>query len=133
MTFKTTIALTVATMMALPMTASAFTAENYVEVTPRGGSSFEVERDGRFGVPGQWCAAADYAVRALGVGWTNRIYVQGPGRTSRSVVFGMTPAGAQPTEITGVAASARIPGSNFSVQRAFAYCIQQRLPSELYD
>ena len=132
MTFKTVAALVVATTLALPVTGHAFTAENKGKVQSRGGSSFEVAEDRRFGVPGQWCAAADYAVRVLGAGWTSRIYVQGQGSAKRNVVFGLTPKGASPKSITDVAASAKRPGSNFSVQRAFDYCIQQRLPDYLF-
>lgn len=133
MTYKSTLAITLSTLMAIPVAAQAFTAENRVDVMPRAGSSFEVEEDIRFGVPGQWCAAADYAVRSLGASWTSRIYVQGQGSASRAVVFGLTPAGAQPKSISSVAASAREPGSNFSVQRAFGFCIEQRAPSYLFD
>lgn len=128
MTLKSSFAIAVTALVVIPMAAQAFVAENRVEVMPRAGSSFEVEPDPIFGVPGQWCAAADYAVRVLRAPWTNRVYVQGPGSVSRAVVFGMTPAGATPSSITSVSNSANTPGANFSVQRAFAFCINQRLP-----
>ena len=111
--------------MALPATAATFVAENRTKVTPLSGGTFKVSPDRYFGVPGQWCGAADYARRALGVSWSSKIYVRG--RSGRDVIFGTSPGGATPSSIGSVAASANTPGANFSVQRAFGYCIDQRI------
>jgi hypothetical protein len=129
MTHKTICAVALMITTALPaFSAQVFRAENRVDVTPLAGGSFEVEPDIRYGVPGQWCAASDYARRVLNVPWTSRIYVQGPGSARRSIVFGLDPAGAEPSRITIVSRSAKTPGANFSVQRAFDFCINQRQP-----
>jgi hypothetical protein len=118
--------------LAVPASAATFTAENSVKVTSLAGKSFEVAPDRKFGVPGQWCGAADYAKRVLGVTGTERLYVQGQGSTRRSVVFGLDPAGATPSSISVVSNSANTPGANFSVQRAFLFCIEQRVPNYLF-
>lgn len=125
---KSLLAAAIVACIALPATAQTFFAENRVEVTPLKGSSFQVGPDSGFGVPGQWCAAADYARRVLGVPWASRLYVQGIGTAKRSIIFGPDPAGAQPSRITVVSRSAKTPGANFSVQRAYGFCIDQRVP-----
>ena len=127
--FKTLIAAAV-TAATLPATAFAFTAENRAQVTPLSGGTFQVSPERYFGVPGQWCGAADYAVRALGADWSQRIYVLD--KQGRDVVFGLTPQGNTPSSITVVSNSAKTPGANFSVQRAFAFCIDQRTPEFLF-
>ncbi|MFT4708524.1 MAG: glycine/D-amino acid oxidase-like deaminating enzyme [Paracoccaceae bacterium] len=121
----------IAACTALPATAQTFVAENGVKVKPMSGGSFEVEPDSKFGVPGQWCAAADYSRRVLSTPWGNRLYVQGTGTASRSIVFGADPAGAEPSSITIVSNSAKTPGANFSVQRAYAFCYDNR--QEVFD
>lgn len=123
---KTLLSAVVISAMTMPIIASAFTAENRTKVTPAAGNTFVVSPSGRFGVPGQWCAASDYAQRVLGADWSQRLYVQGSGSERRSIVFGLDPAGATPSKITVVSRSAKTPGANFSVQRAYAFCIEQR-------
>jgi hypothetical protein len=124
---KLFLSVALAACTALPATAQTFLAENGVKVNPVNGGSFEVKPADRFGVPGQWCAAADYSRDVLGTPWGSRLYVQGAGSTRRSVVFGTDPAGAEPSTITIVSNSAKTPGANFSVQRAYAFCYDQRL------
>ena len=111
--------------IALPATAGTFIAENRTKVTALSNNTFQVKPETHFGVPGQWCGAADYARRVLGAGWSDRIYVRG--KSGRNVQFGLTPGGATPSSISIVSASANTPGANFSVQRAFGYCIDQRV------
>ena len=112
--------------LALPVAASAFVAENGVPVTPAAGNSFDVGESWRYGVPGQWCAAADYVKRNTSAKGRQRIYVIKPGQTKRSVVFSLDPQGTTPTSVMSVSRSAKIPGANFSVQRAYSFCIEQR-------
>lgn len=114
-------------LSALPASAQVFTAENNAKVTPLAGGVFSVAEEKRFGVPGQWCGAADYALRALNADWMDRIYVQRQG-AQRAVEFALSPNGTTPSKITVISNSAKTPGANFTVQRAFRICMDQRRP-----
>lgn len=72
------------------MPAAAFTARNGVAVDRIGGDRFVVNYSGRSGAPAFWCAAGDYAVRALGLPPATEIYrLSPPPRGSgEGIVFG---------------------------------------------
>ena len=129
--FKTMIAALTVAAMAIPAHAQTFRAENMVRVTPVAGGLFSVESSPKFGVPGQWCAAADYAVRVRGANWQDRIFVQGKG-PNRSVVFSIGAKGQTPKSVLSLSATANTPGANFTVQRAYAFCIEQRRPFQFF-
>ena len=115
-----------------PISAQTFTAENRAKVTPLAGGVFSVAEENRFGVPGQWCGAADYALRVLKADWLDRIYVQGQG-DKRAVEFALSPNGTTPSSITVISNSAKTPGANFTVQRAYRFCLDQRVPNYFFN
>lgn len=55
--------------------AQAFRSRNGLEVNPISDTVFEVVDNGRTFGPGYWCAAADYARRALRMPWLATLYV----------------------------------------------------------
>lgn len=91
------------------------------EVIPRG-----QQRSGDF-----WCAASEYARRALGAGWNDRIYIargRGPSVTTgrkTAVQFTMNPqaAGITPlqNDLTSIRFGLKV-GDNMSINQANGYC-----------
>ena len=66
----------VALSTAIPTSAFAFQAWNGLRVNPEGPAAFEVvQRYGRIGATDIWCAAGDYALRALGMPGSQRVYL----------------------------------------------------------
>lgn len=123
---KTLLSAVIIGALVIPAVASAFRADNRTRVVPAPGGNFEVSENSRFGVPGQWCAAADYARRVAKADWRQRLFVVGKGQGRRGIVFGLDPNGATPSKITVVSRSADTPGAYFTVQRAYGFCVDQR-------
>lgn len=126
---RKTLILTAALAGLVPFAASAFNAPYGARVNPVNNAVFEVVPRSSGNGPIFWCAAADYARRALGASWTTRIYIvrgrgvsETTGRRS-SVQFTLDPAaaGIQPTQ-PSVALNALRTGDNMSVQEANSYC-----------
>lgn len=108
--------------------AQPFAAQSRVMVQPLAGGSFAVPASGRFGARGAWCAAADYAMTALGKSGTTRVYVQQTAATRNApVIFGLDPAGASPVAVFSTGAALRAPGSNLSIDHAIQFCTDARL------
>lgn len=76
--------------------AQAFHAVNGMTVRDRGNGTFEVPFTGRSRVTDFWCAAGDYAARALGLPATARIWRQSepPRRSGEGIRFSIHPEGA---------------------------------------
>jgi hypothetical protein len=72
-----------ATLLPAAASANSFRAYNDLTVLPQSNSTFEVVISRGEGARGVWCAAADYAVRALG--FQGRIYVLEARAASRTV------------------------------------------------
>lgn len=115
--------------MSLPGNAMAFTSREGIRVNPVGAEVFEViPRAGGLGRH-FWCAAGDYAQRALKVGWHAQIYIvrgRGPSETSNrrsAVQFTLQGAlvGAPPKGAYGSENSLAV-GDNMTVAKAFGYC-----------
>ncbi len=69
----------VSVLMACALPAAAFTASNGFRVVSDGSRGFVVPYSrGTSGDPAYWCAAGDYAVRALGLSPSTRIYRMTP-------------------------------------------------------
>ena len=106
---------------------SGFRAPGGVEVNPLGPRSFETVGRTAASPREYWCAAADYAHRALGAAWTDRIYVVrglGPSQTTgrRSAVqFSLDPVAGSGGD-SGVVASPLQVGDSMLVQRARIEC-----------
>lgn len=115
---------------ALPATAETFKAKNRVEVKPVAGG-FEVLGDAGFGARGMWCAAADYARRALKAKGGDQLYVaqpRTPGLGQRgSVVFTIDPAGLTPSSVLILGSSLRTQGARLSVGHAYQFCADGNL------
>lgn len=109
--------------------ASTFTARSGARVNPVNAAVFEVIPRGRSSGQAYWCAAGDYAQRALRAPWTATVYIaRGMGQSvttgRRSAVqFTLDPGAAG---ITPAASSLSLnslkPGENMSVQQAYSYC-----------
>ncbi len=111
----------------LPGLAGAWTAFNRHEVQPVGGGVFEVLNEFGSGAQQYWCGAGDYAIRVLGTGATQRVYIWraiGPASTvsgRKSVQFSLTPPpGADTTP--GFSLSTRRVGDNMTAASAQNYC-----------
>jgi hypothetical protein len=119
-----------ALMLASPLSARPFQAENRVTVVSAPGG-FDVQSDGGFGARGMWCAAAHYAREVSGAEGTARLYIaQGrtPGLGQRAPVrFTLDPTGLIPAPVTVVGASLRRAGSTLSVDHAYSFCADARL------
>lgn len=59
----------------LPVSASAFIAENRLQVNPLPNGGFEVIGQPGSGPAQYWCAAGDYALRVLGAGASRPVYM----------------------------------------------------------
>ena len=126
-------------MMAIPLAlagfvpaaeAAPFRAENRVTVTSAE-LGFDVRGDAGFGARGMWCAAADYARRALGVAGTERIYIaeaRTPGLGQRGPVRFTLDAGTLPrSEVFIVGSSLSTLGANLSVDHAYSFCADAKV------
>ncbi|MGD1883843.1 MAG: hypothetical protein ACFB11_16245 [Paracoccaceae bacterium] len=86
-------------------------------------TSYEVVQRPGGGISGIWCAAADHAIKTLGID-RGRIYVEralGPSLTSpgkKGVVFSTRPV---PAEASG-SSSVRSAGANLRVGHAIQFC-----------
>jgi hypothetical protein len=108
---------------------AAFTAVNQLEVNalPEA-ETFEVIQSRGAGPRQFWCAAADYAKRALRAGAGRRIVLDEPrhgsatrqGRTA--VTFRLAPKGARPESRGGVSITVRRVGEAYSVFFAYGFC-----------
>lgn len=114
-----------------PAVAGAWQADNLLTVNPLPGEGFEVV--GRTGSAGSdyWCAAGDYAMRVLGAGGTQRIYlVRGRGAPETSnrksaVQFSLTPPdGPEPRD--SLFLSMRNVGDNLGAAFARNYCLDRK-------
>lgn len=98
-------------------------------VYPVGDGVFEVVIESSQTSSGYWCGASDYARRALGAGWNDRIYVyrgmaEGVVADRRStVLFTMTPPqGAAPDQPAVSRVNAYRPGQSLTVRSAQSQC-----------
>ena len=120
-----------AVLLALPMSAEAFSARRHMRVYPVDELVFEVIAPTAAVAGDYWCGAADYAQRALGAPWTARIYIvrgRGPSVTTgrrTAVQFTLQPeaAGVRPIEPVFVMNLMK-PGDNMSVAHAMRFCDQ---------
>ncbi|UWQ93371.1 hypothetical protein K3727_13185 [Rhodobacteraceae bacterium M382] len=117
--------------MTMATSASAFSTRDGARVNQVNDVVFEViGRSTASSAQQFWCAASEYARRALNAGWTDRVYlVQGRGQsvtTNRrsAVQFTMSPqaAGITPIENNSVRLNSLKPGESMSVQQANLYC-----------
>jgi hypothetical protein len=125
-------ALVAAALVALPDVSDAFTSRSGAKVNAVNSAVYEVVPRSSGNGPIIWCAAADYAQRALRASWQARVYVargRGVSETTgkRSAVqFTLDPAAAG---ITPGASSLSINsfevGDSMSVQQAYTYCQKQ--------
>ncbi len=106
--------------------ASAFTAENGLSVE-RSAGGFTVEGGGPFGAQGMWCAAADYARRAVGASTDQRLYVTGPSGNRNKVAFTLDMGGLSLTSVSSLGASVKQPGANLSIGHALSFCADHKL------
>lgn len=116
-------------LAALPADAGTFVSRRGARVFALADGVFEVVPGARNSGPDFWCAAGDYAQRALRAPWTARVSIvrgRAPsvatGRRS-SVQFTLDP-GAASTAANGgsLSINALRPGDTMSVQAAFDYC-----------
>lgn len=123
---RTMALLTAAALLATPLAAQSFRAENRVIVTPTS-TGFTVPDGAGHGDRGIWCAAADYASRVLGARGTQRVYVA-EDRTSRQpAAFTLDSAGLTPRRVFIVGGSARRAGSSLTVDHAMLFCADARI------
>ncbi|MGI9367809.1 MAG: hypothetical protein ACR2O2_03130 [Ruegeria sp.] len=107
----------------------AGTAKNGYKALPVDNNIFEVVPGSRQDIDGYWCAAADFARRAMGAGWQQSMYVvrgYGPSVTTgrrTAVQFALDPqaAGITPREPGGVISGFQV-GDSMSVQRGNGLC-----------
>lgn len=109
--------------------ADAFTTSRGVRVLPVNDIVYEVVPRGSGGTWDYWCAAAEYARRELGAGWTDRFYVVRGWDTSvttgrrSSVQFTLYPQRAGVPAKTGWLSLGFSPGESMSVQQGYEYCV----------
>lgn len=125
----TVCAMAAATITALPDPADAFTARNGVRVNPVNAAIFEVIPRGSGRTNDFWCAASEYARRALGAGWKTRVYIaRGRGEsvtTGRrtAVQFTIDPQAAGVTPLDGgLFTSGLTVGDSMSLSQADGLC-----------
>ncbi|SDC89920.1 hypothetical protein [Ruegeria marina] len=128
---RTALLLATATLIGLSVPADALTTRIGARVLDVDGVVFEVVPRGRQRTGDFWCAASEYARRALGAGWNDRIYIargRGPSVTTgrkTAVQFTMSPqaAGITPLEndLTSIRVGLKV-GDNMSVNQANGYC-----------
>lgn len=116
----------------LPGMAPAWQADNRHFVNPISDTVFEVVGRSGSGGPEFWCAAGDYARRAIGAVPTQRIYlVRGPAPAitrnwNRAVLFSLT----QPQEVDltpGYTLSVTRVGENLIAASAQEYCADNKM------
>ena len=116
---------------ALPASAQSYRFAGNMIVTPAGQDSFYVS-----GVPAQtpvshWCAAAEYAVKVLGAGYEQRMYVVGgQKRGERRVLISLSPAGTASEAAPIKQRSIFIDGANRKVNAGLADCRDLRRVSD---
>lgn len=83
------LALALLAALSLATPAAAFTAENGLIVRPEGPDAFVTPWRGKSGPADFWCAAGDYAVRALRLPVTAKVYraSEPPRRSGEGVRF----------------------------------------------
>ncbi|MFT7597003.1 MAG: hypothetical protein ACI8R4_004346 [Paracoccaceae bacterium] len=121
-----------ALLAATPGMALAWQADNRHFVNPVSDGVFEVVGRSGSGGPEFWCAAGDYARRAIGASATQRIYlVRGPApaitrKWNRAVLFSLTePQGADLTP--GYTLSVTRVGENLIAASAQNYCSDYKM------
>lgn len=108
--------------------ADAFTSINGDRVNPINNVTFEVIPRGAGRNTDIWCSASQFARRALGASWSQRIYiVSGRGQsvtTNRrtAVQFTIDPQAAGVTPLQGGIRFGLQPGDNMTVQTGEGYC-----------
>lgn len=110
-----------------------FNAPFGMRVNPVDANVFETVSRGAASGREYWCAASDYARRALGASWQAKIYIartRGPSVTTNkksAVQFTLNPqaAGVAPAA-PSISLNALREGDSMSVQQAHSYC---QLPS----
>lgn len=116
-------------LMVVPVVAEAFSARNGARVNPVNAAVFEVVPSGS--TPGQqiWCAASEYARRALNAGWQSEIYVarsMGQSQTTNrrsAVQFTLDPGAAGITPVDqSLSLNSFAVGDHMSVSRANSFC-----------
>lgn len=132
------IAATVAASIGLPSTASAFRALNSLDVNSEGPVTFEVIQSGGIGPGDAWCAAGDYALRALGAASNQRVYlIEGKhiARTEQRRRYGYSFSLSAPPEAETIGQrltlSLRAIGDSLSVANARQYCYDRLGPDEI--
>ena len=82
----------------LPLPAQAFTAQNGMTAVQTGPSEITVLHEIRRGDTDYWCAAGDFAQRALGLPGNTRLWRASPKprRAGDGIVFTLDPARAAP-------------------------------------
>ncbi|MCV2891025.1 hypothetical protein [Ruegeria aquimaris] len=123
--------LTALTLTGLSTQADALTTRMGDRVLPVNDAVFEVIPRGKQRVGDFWCAASEYARRALGAGWNDRIYLvrgRGPSVTTgrkTAVQFSLTPeaVGVTPleNELTTIRTGLKV-GDNMTVNQGNSYC-----------
>lgn len=109
--------------------AQAFEAQNRLLVVPLGSRDFEVIEARGEGARGIWCAAADYAKRALGRPGGSRVYVKTPRGPSVSgagrigVVFTTDPARLTVAPNKGYSVTVRTAGRGLPLDHAYQFCV----------
>lgn len=121
-----------AAAITIPHWANAFTARNGVRVNPVNSAVFEaVPRSSGYGAI-YWCAASEYARRALKASWQTQVYVargEGPSETTNrrsAVQFTIDPtaAGIAPGTSGGSLNSFNV-GDHMSITQANGFCEEQ--------
>lgn len=116
-------------MAGMATQADAFTARNGARVNPVDSVLFEVIPSGRVRTGDYWCGAGEYARRALGAGWKDRVYIarelgQSVTTQRRSALqFTLNPEAAGVTPLPKGGFKTGLPvGDSMSIQQAEGYC-----------
>lgn len=114
-----------------PLSSWAWQADNFLTVNPLPGGAFEVIGKPGSAGPDFWCAAGDYAIRALGAAGTQRVYIvrgRGAPETAdrfRSVQFALSPpSGVTPKD--SLFLTMRNVGDNLPAVFAQTYCLDRK-------
>ena len=118
-------------LLSVPQIAEALSGRRGTTINAVNASVFEVVACGSGRGADYWCGAADYARWALGVGWTQDIYIargRGPSVTTgrkSAVQFTLDPTAAGITPASpSLSLNALKVGDSMSVQMANTYCSQ---------
>ena len=115
-----------------PVAAKAWTADNRLDVNPLPGGAYEVIGDPGSGGSEYWCAAGDYALRVLGAGATDRVFItrgRGAPETSQrrsGVQFSLTPPATVPDGLQIFMDMRRV-GDSMNVAFARNYCLDDKV------